>query len=148
MPGSRRERAAVPALALRLQAAAQLPTPTTPSAEPPPMLARVLGERYPSGGGERPAPIPLDAPPYYRRADAQEAPGEPPAWSLPPEVEEQLRRPFTSVLEPTEEMWAEARTRLMCELLASAGFNALNTRTAQECRAMAYALLTGRELAS
>lgn len=148
MPGSRRERAAVPAQLARIALAAQLPTPTPVPAEPPPVLARVLEERYPSGGGERAAPIPLDAPPFYRRADAQEVPGEPPAWSLPPEVEEKLRRPFMSVLEPTEEMWAEASTRLMCELLASAGFKALNTRTAQECRAMAYALLTGRELAS
>ena len=86
--------------------------------------------------------------PFYRRVSPQEAQGEPPAWSLPPEVEAELRAPFSASVEPSEEAWAEASLRMMCELLASAGFNALTTRTAHDCRAMAYALLTGRELAS
>lgn len=117
MPGSRRERNAAPAQALRLQAAAQSPAPIplTPSPRAglsrelgypteaevregrPDLLGRVLGERYPNGGEERQAARQAAADRHARagmgHAAPEQAPHGPLGLSLPPEVERGLAAP-------------------------------------------------------
>ncbi|MFC5846708.1 hypothetical protein [Deinococcus petrolearius] len=189
MPGTRRDRAAAPALASRLAAAAQpAPIPLNPSptlgvgrslgyptdaevqAGRGDLLGRVLGERYPSGGGERAEPDfnPHGNSPFYRRVNAQTpdaapqtAQDGPPTLPLPPQVARGLAAPPEPAqgLPPKGPEWerlhdplpilpplAQIATTLVQEAIATHGEASMTVGVAYRARRVAHVLLHGREM--